>query len=408
MKNLLIIGHTFPEPSTTAAGSRMLQLIQLFLADNYTITFASTASVSDKSVDLENLGVSSKTIQLNNLSFDEFLRKENPTIVLFDRFITEEQFGWRVSEICPEALKVLDTEDLHFLRKARETAVKQNKPVEKANLFTGTAKRELASIWRCDVSLIISEVEMKLLQNTFAIPEDILFYLPFLLSPTSEKQIKSLPTFKERNHFITIGNLLHAPNIDSVKVLKKEIWPHIKAQLPKAELYIYGAYAPQQIQELHNEKEGFIIKGWAADSHTVMQKARVCLAPIRFGAGLKGKLIDAMQCGTPFVTTNIGAEGIYDVSTTNNGIDNWTDFINRAITLYTDDKVWLEKQHQGFETLNNRLNKNLFENNFIERIQTLLNSSETHRKKNFFGQILQHHTAQSTKFMSKWIEEKNK
>ncbi|HBY69305.1 MAG TPA: glycosyltransferase, partial [Flavobacteriaceae bacterium] len=208
----------------------MLQLIQVFLEDNYSITFASTASSGDKSADLQNLGISSETIQLNNSSFDDFLRKENPTIVLFDRFITEEQFGWRVSEVCPEALKILDTEDLHFLRKAREIAVKQNTPVEKANLFTETAKRELASIWRCDLSLIISEAEMKLLQNTFSIPENILFYLPFLLSPISEEQKQYLPTFKERQHFITIGNLLHAPNVDSVKVLKKDIWPQIKAK----------------------------------------------------------------------------------------------------------------------------------------------------------------------------------
>ena len=108
MKKLLIIGHTFPEPTTTAAGSRMLQLIQVFLEDNYSITFASTASSGDKSADLQNLGISLETIQLNNSSFDDFLRKENPTIVLFDRFITEEQFGWRVSEVCPEALKILD------------------------------------------------------------------------------------------------------------------------------------------------------------------------------------------------------------------------------------------------------------------------------------------------------------
>ncbi len=409
MKNLLIIGHTFPEPSTTAAGSRMLQLIELFLEDGYSITFASTASIGDKSADLKSLGITSETIQLNNNSFDEFLLKENPTIVLFDRFITEEQFGWRVSEVCPEALKVLDTEDLHFLRKAREAVVKQNKPVEEANLFTETTKRELASIWRCDLSLIISEAEMTLLQNTFAIPKDLLFYLPFLLSSISDKKIESLPTFKERNHFITIGNLLHAPNVDSIKILKKEIWPIIKKQLPKSELHIYGAYAPQQIQELHNPKEGFIIKGWAENSHTVMQQALVCLAPIRFGAGLKGKLIDAVQCGTPFVTTKIGAEGIYNSPTKNDyKKENWTDFIKKAITLYTDEKTWLEKQHQGFETLVNRFDKTLFIKPFLSKIETVQNNLSQHRNNHFFGQILQHHTVQSTKFMSKWIEEKNK
>ncbi|HBY69306.1 MAG TPA: glycosyltransferase, partial [Flavobacteriaceae bacterium] len=181
-----------------------------------------------------------------------------------------------------------------------------------------------------------------------------------------------------------------------------------QAKLPKAELHVYGAYAPQQVLELHNEKEGFIIKGWAADSHTVMRQARACLAPIRFGAGLKGKLTDAMQSGTPLVTTNIGAEGIYNASTTNNGADNWTDFINKAITLYTDENIWLEKQHQCFETLNNRFDKTLFDASFLERIETIQKNLPRHRNSHFFGQILQHHTAQSTKFMAKWIEEKNK
>ena len=105
MKKLLIIGHTFPEPTTTAAGFRMLQLIDVFLRDDYSITFASTASQGDRSADLQNLGITSETIQLNNSSFDDFLQKEKPTIVMFDRYITEEQFGWRVSEALSKCVK---------------------------------------------------------------------------------------------------------------------------------------------------------------------------------------------------------------------------------------------------------------------------------------------------------------
>src|SRR5690606_37474589 len=118
---------------------------------------------------LEAQNISVKNIQLNDASFDEFIKELNPEIVLFDRYISEEQFGWRVSENCPDVLKILDTEDLHFLRKAREEAVKKEIPVYEANLFSETAKRELASILRCDLSLIISEYEMELLQNTFHI-----------------------------------------------------------------------------------------------------------------------------------------------------------------------------------------------------------------------------------------------
>ena len=270
MKQLLIIGHTFPEPSTTAAGSRMMQLIELFKEEKYQITFASTAAVSEKTANLQRQHISIQNIKLNDVSFDEFIKKLNPEIVVFDRYITEEQFGWRVSENCPKALKILDTEDLHFLRKAREEAIKDGKPVSEANLFSETAKRELASILRCDLSLIISEYEMELLQNRFKIASEILYYLPFLVAAVSE----STPTFEERQNFLAIGNLLHAPNVDSVLQLKK-LWPEIRQQLPDAELHIYGAYAPQQVLQLNNVKEGFLIKGWADDLEIAMKTYRV-------------------------------------------------------------------------------------------------------------------------------------
>ena len=219
MKQLLIIGYTFPEPSTTAAGSRMMQLMELFTEENYQITFASTAAVSEKTADLQAQAISLENIKLNDVSFDEFIKKLKPEIVVFDRYITEEQFGWRVSEHCPNALKILDTEDLHFLRKAREEAVKNGKPITAANLFSETTKRELASILRCDLSLIISEYEMELLQNTFKISPEILYYLPFLVETVSEE--KSFPSFNKRHNFLAIGNLLHAPNVDSVLQLKE-------------------------------------------------------------------------------------------------------------------------------------------------------------------------------------------
>jgi hypothetical protein len=182
---LLILGHTFPEPTTTAAGGRMMQLIQLFEEEGYEITFACTAMPSERSVNLEEMDIRVENIVLNCPSFDEFVSNLKPDVVLFDRYTTEEQFGWRVADHCPDAMRILDTEDLHFLRKARQEAVKQDLPVSRANLFTDMAKRELASILRSDISLIISEVEMDLLQTTFGISKDLLYYLPFLVEAFS-------------------------------------------------------------------------------------------------------------------------------------------------------------------------------------------------------------------------------
>ncbi len=403
MKQLLIIGHTFPEPSTTAAGSRMLQLVEVFQEENYQITFASTAAVSEKTANLGAQNISVENIKLNDASFDEFIKELDPETVLYDRYITEEQFGWRVSENCPDALRILDTEDLHFLRKAREEAVKKDLPVSEAKLFSETAKRELASILRCDVSLIISEYEMELLQNTFKIASEILFYLPFMVEAGAE----NTPAFQERQNFFAIGNLLHAPNVDSVLQLK-ELWPEIRKQLPYAELHIYGAYAPQQILQLNNKKEGFIIKGWAEDLETVMKNYRVQLAPLRFGAGLKGKLLDAMRFGLPSVTTKIGAEGMCGKLAFGGTIANSNEeFINASLKLYSEENLWSQAQQHGFTVIEKRFQNKLFSSAFKKHLHSLAASYKDHRQQNFMGQILQHHTLQSTKYLSKWIAEKN-
>ena len=137
--------------------------------------YASIASESEFSFDLSSLGIIQHAIQINNSDFDELLLQINPNIVLFDRFMVEEQFGWRVSNVLPNAIKILDTEDLHCLRHARHEAVKKNS--ESLNFNSDVAKREIAAIFRCDLSLMVSDHEMNLLQLIFQVPKSILFYL---------------------------------------------------------------------------------------------------------------------------------------------------------------------------------------------------------------------------------------
>ena len=403
MKNLVIIGKVFPEPNSTAAGSRMIQLTDLFLTQNYQITFLSTATISENSFDLSSKNISFQNIVLNDSSFDELIKNLNPEIVIFDRFTTEEQFGWRVSEQVPNAVKILDTEDLHFLRNAREKAFKQNRNLEHLDLINDVFKREIASILRCDLSLIISEFEMNLLIEKFRIDENILFYLPLF------GEVKKPETsFSKRKNFISIGNFLHEPNWQTVLQLKK-LWKNIKNQLPEAEIHIYGAYASEKVFQLHNEKEGFIIKGRAESVETVFSQAKVLLAPIPFGAGIKGKLLESMQFGLPNVTSAVGAEAMHGNHDWNGFItDNENEFIEKAVLLYQDENLWQKSQENGYKIVENRFKKELFEPHFIHKIQEISENLESHRNQNFLGQILQHHTLQSTKYLSKWIEEKNK
>jgi len=409
-QRVLILGFVWPEPNSSAAGGRMVQLISIFKEQGFDVTFASSASDSDYAIDLESLGVSKKSIALNCSSFDVFVKELNPSIVLFDRFMMEEQFGWRVAENCPDALRLLDTEDLHCLRLARQKAFKENRQFTTDDLLVeDVAKREIASILRCDISLMISEFEMELLQSVFKIDADLLYYLPLLLEPIDDSTIQNLPSFEDRNNFVFIGNFLHEPNWNAVQYLKETIWPLIRMQMPEAVLQIYGAYPSQKVLQLHNPKQGFHIMGRADNAQEVVKNARVVLAPLRFGAGIKGKLVEAMQCGTPSITTTIGTESMSGNLPWNGFIaDDAQVFADKAVELYQDKTIWRKAQENGFEIMEKRYLKSAFENDFVKYILETQIHLKQHRLNNFMGTLLQHHTLTSTKYMSRWIEEKNK
>jgi glycosyltransferase involved in cell wall biosynthesis len=433
IRTLLVIGYVWPEPKSSAAGSRMLELIELFLTQNWQVVFASAAALSEHRADLPSLGVQEKSIELNHSSFNEFIAELKPNAVLFDRFFSEEQFGWRVEQVCPNALRLLDTEDLHSLRHARHQLLKQAQRLAENELarqsvdpvlagatelyaqmaIDDMAQREIAAIFRCDLSLMISQFEIELLTHYFSVPKQLLHYSPFLKVQIAEQNV--LPSFSERQHFISIGNFRHEPNWDAVLYLKHSIWPLIRAQLPQAELHIYGAYPPPKATQLHNPKQGFCVKGWANDALAVMQQARVCLAPIRFGAGIKGKLMDAMRCGTPSVTTDIGAESMCDAESMHGDLS-WAGLIENnaktiadaAIKLYSDKILWQKCQQQGLDILQKYFGATDYSQLLVERIESLQSNLVAERQQNFMGGMLRHHSMKSTQYMSQWIEAKSR
>lgn len=409
-RTLLIIGYVWPEPNTTAAGGRMLQLIQFFLEQGYQITLASTAFESEHSLDLEQLGVRKKAIRLNHSSFDAFIMELNPAIVLFDRFMTEEQFGWRVVKTLPNAIRILDTEDLHSLRKARQEAYSKGIPFEEKEwLGLELTKREMASIYRSDISLIISLFEMELLEKILSIPDHIVLHLPMMFKTLGLGEDNPWLDYDEKTDFICIGNGKHAPNIDAIRQLKKEIWPLIFKELPNSILRIYGAYLPEGINQMHEPRAGFYIMGHAKSSKDVISKARINLAPLNFGAGIKGKLLEGMRYGTPSITTDIGAEGISTGLPWNGRIANDSpSFAKAAVALYQNRVEWQQAQRNGATIIDTFYNKDLLQIRFLQKIGKVRSALKEHRTKNFVGSMLLHHTLTSTKYMSKWIEEKNK
>ena len=405
-KSLLVIGHQWPEPEATGAGVRMLWLLNGFLQKGFHIVFASAAGSGDYRVDLGKLGITEVEIQINDTSFDEFLQKQAFSHVLFDRFLTEEQFGWRVRDHLPRALLLLDTEDLHSLRYSREDAVKRAGEwsvtdwVEHPLFF-----REVASIFRSDLTLIISKREMELLLFEVPYLREKLVYLPFGLDkPTPEPRVD----FHKRSDFVFVGNGKHAPNRDAIAHLKNEIWPRIRHGLPDAVLQVYGAYLPKQILQMDAPAQGFQVKGWAPELQPVLRNSRLLLAPLRFGAGIKGKILKAVAFDLPVMGTTIGFEGILDGHQAHPFIaDSVEDFADKAVALYTNPVAWeralaLQQKAAGahinasFDTLTQAMDSYPNRQRALPRetrlIQTLLQNEA-------FGRL---------RYLSRWIEAKEK
>ncbi|WP_158209546.1 glycosyltransferase [Myroides phaeus] len=408
-KRIVVIGQVWPESKSSAAGKRMLQLLACFNQWGMDIYFSSAAKKSNYSDDLSALGVTEFEIWLNDERTDEALKSLNPDIVMFDRFMIEEQFGWRVAEQFPSAMTVLDTEDLHFLRYARQELIKKAVGSLDDYLYSERTKRELASIMRCDLTLLISNYEEELLTQTFGISDKLLLTLPFLEDEITAEEKSNWKTFDNREGFVFIGNFIHEPNWQTVLRLKKEVWPLLRKRLPKVNMHIYGAYPSPKVLQLHNEKERFLVHGRAEDALEVISDARVMLAPITFGAGIKGKFVDAIQVGTPSITTSVGVESMKgELPWCGFICDEVEEMVEKAVLLYSDESVWKDKQNLGESILLTNYDKIQYGELFLKRLVDCYTNLEMHRRSNFLGQVFKHHSAQSSKFFGMWIEAKNK
>ena len=389
----LIIGYVWPERTSSAAGVRTWNVVRLLKSIGYEVYFSSPSKTSSFRDELETVGVKTVQFEANDSAFNQYVSELDPHLVIFDRFVIEEQFGWRVREACPKALRVIDTQDLHFLRRARERALKSGGELD---LMTDDTFREVAAIYRSDMSLILSDYEYDLLLG-LGIPRNKLFVLRFCY----DFQESGL-SFGERLNFSWIGNFRHPPNADSVFQLVREIWPEIRKLIPQAELHVFGAYPPKEVSELNQPSSGVYVRGWVPEACVALENFRVSLAPLRFGAGIKGKIADSWAAGTPVVTTAIGAEGMAGELPFGGSVTNsYAEFISEAVSFYHDGVKWSDAQRTGYQVLRERFS-------FDGQRAVLLDAiSRIDRKNDLIGSMLWYHQLRSTEYFSRWIELKN-
>jgi glycosyltransferase involved in cell wall biosynthesis len=376
----LIFAYVWPEPHSSAAGVRTLELCGHLKALGYTPAFLSPCKENDAAERLRAAGYETIHCPANDTPAFQSLENLSPALVIYDRFIMEEQFGWRCREAWPEAIHLIDTQDLHSLRRLRE----------KGNADTDQ-DREFASFFRADAALVVSAFELEWLKGK-GFPEGRIFYLPF--GAVSETVT---PAFKERTGFIFLGNFRHPPNLDAVEYLAAEIWPEIRKNIPDAKLTLAGAYPPASVSALGGKK-GITVKGNVPDHREELKRHRVLLAPLRFGAGIKGKVLESWACGLPVAGTGMAFEGLAASSE--------RPFAETAVDLHENELSWKKSQESGYESLKNFLPEKNKER--LEKILAEVKEKLPETRSHPFSRMLRQQNMQATKYFSLWIEEKNK
>jgi glycosyltransferase involved in cell wall biosynthesis len=410
---ILSIQYVWPEPYSSAAGARSLQLLRGLLGLGVEVICASAAQNHEA---LERLKTEFPQIQfvpilLNDSSFDDWILTLQPSAVVFDRYIIEEQFGARVRAAAPRAARIIDTQDLHFLRAERIRAFSDSKILSRdpSDYQSPETWRELASILRSDLSLCVSRYEIDWLTQQWFIQPSKLEWVPFASElPSPEAPLD----WNARKDVVFVGNFRHLPNLDAMRWLKKELWPAIRKRHPDLKLRCAGAYPSVEVSQMNDPKNGFYVQGPIPDLALWLSQARILLAPLRVGAGIKGKILDAWKVGTPVITTPIGAEGFFDSGAESKvGLiaetpEQWVDAIAQ---LLEGSELWSHLSQSGLErSLVGPFSRAGVEERIHQVVFNLLETMDQRRSRDWFMSILWQENFRSTEYFSRWIEVKNR
>ena len=231
---------------------------------------------------------------------------------------------------CTKAKVLFHTVDLHFLRMSREAALQNDAAKQKA--ADAMKERELHLLKVADIATVVSEYEYEMLLQY--LPKDKVRLLPY--SRHIEGTTKS---FEDRCDLVFVGGYQHTPNIDAVQYFVAEIMPLVRLRMPGVRLHVVGSKPPAEILALASDD--VIITGFVEDLNPLLDRMRVSVAPLRYGAGIKGKIGSAMAVGLPVVATPLAAEGMSLTDGENilvaDGAEHFADAIER---LYRDQILW--------------------------------------------------------------------
>jgi GT2 family glycosyltransferase/CDP-glycerol glycerophosphotransferase (TagB/SpsB family) len=344
-RSILVIDAFLPMFDRSSGSLRLYNLLKILKELNFHVTFlARNGSLEAKYRPyLEDLGIEVYTWDRKAIEAAEGYAGNVPSID-YAKLLAERKYDyaliefWSVAEyylpiirkFSPETKIIVDTVDIHYIREMREAEIKGDRNL----LVLAEAKkcRELAVYRQADRIWVVTDEDRKAIYELVeGIPTDVV--------PNVHKTVKEVKSFESTSDLLFVGNFSHPPNIDAVVYFCREIFPLITQKLKGVKLFIVGNNPPPEILSLRSEQ--IIVTGYVEDLSPYLRDSRVSVVPLRYGAGMKGKIGEALSWGLPVVTTSIGAEGMDLVNGDHVLIaDDAESFANSVVRLYTDRLLW--------------------------------------------------------------------
>jgi len=341
---ILVVDAYTPEPDQDSGSLRLVYLMECFRDLGYGVTFMPDigAYAGRHTTDLQRAGVE-VVHEPWIASPQRFLAERGSEFdfVMVSRHYVAAKYLGPVRRHCPNARFIFDTVDLHYLREER-LAELEDSPVLKRTAAQ-TRRSELAVINAADVTLVVSPVEKTVLGR--AAPD-----ARVAIISNVHEVVGSRRPWAQRKDLLFVGSYQHPPNIDAAQWFVSEIWPLVRAELPEAEFHLIGSKAPESVRAL--DGDGVRFHGFVESLEPWLDNCRLAVAPLRYGAGIKGKVNISMSRGQPVVATPIAVEGMFakpgrDVLVA----ESPADFAAAVVRLYRDEALWNLVSASGLENV---------------------------------------------------------
>jgi GT2 family glycosyltransferase/glycosyltransferase involved in cell wall biosynthesis len=339
-KNILVIDHHLPMPDRDSGSLRMFQILKILHRLGHRVTFLpdNLADMPPYSCELQKRGI--------QVVHYPYVKRVRDYLIshghLFDVVVVSRcDFARKhIADVrlhAPQSRIIFDTVDLHYLREQREAQLTQDPDVRRK-----AQERQLVEdyiIREADETWVVSPLEQQMLQENW--PHKSIQLVSNIVDVTGP-----VTPFSLRRDWLFIGGFQHRPNIDAVLFFAEEIYPLVRDRLPDAKFYIIGDKAPPEIVALASDR--IIVAGLQRNVRSFFDSVRLSVAPLRFGAGIKGKINQSMAFGVPVVATSIAVEGM-NLNDHEHVLvaDEPQDFARALIDLYESEELWKRLSQNG-------------------------------------------------------------